>query len=178
MQPVYFITGSDKKFAEIKVIVPQVEQLQIDLPELQALDPHTIITAKLEEAKKHHAGSFIVEDTSLYLDALNGLPGPFIKWFMETIGNEGLFKIAKAFNNFDARAKTIIGYADESGGVEFFEGEVHGVIVEPAGEGFGWDSIFKPEGYDKNFAQMGVEEKNKISMRKLAAEKLKNFLGK
>lgn len=174
----YFLTGSKSKFEEIKTVLDNIEQFEIDLSEIQELDPHKIITAKLFEAKTALKGnhSLIVEDTSLYLDALNGLPGPLIKWFMKTIGNEGLYKIANAFGNYGAEAKTIIGYTDGQK-TEFFEGIVKGTIVEPRGEtGFGWDPIFQPEGHTKTFAEMSAEEKNSLSMRKLAAEKLRNYL--
>ena len=85
----YFITGNKGKLVEVQEIISSVEQLDIDLPEIQDIDAQEIIRAKLEEAQKHHQGQFIVEDTSLYLDCLNGLPGPLIKWFMKTIGNDG-----------------------------------------------------------------------------------------
>jgi len=95
----YFLTGSKNKFAEIKAVLPQVEQLERDLTEIQELDPHKIIAAKLFEARTHHGNSFMVEDTSLYLDALNGLPGPLIKWFMKTFGGRGLYEIAYKMGN-------------------------------------------------------------------------------
>ncbi|MCX6811161.1 MAG: non-canonical purine NTP pyrophosphatase, partial [Candidatus Berkelbacteria bacterium] len=151
-----------------------LNQFEIDLPEIQNIDPKIIIKAKLLEALKHKKGEFIVEDTSLYLDCLNGLPGPLIKWFLETIGNQGLYKIAKKLNNFRAEAKTVIGYAKNKKEIKFFEGIVKGRIVSPKGkQGFGWDPIFKPKGFDKTFAEMPTEEKNKISMRRIALNKLK-----
>lgn len=70
---------------------------------------------------------------------MNGLPGPLIKWFLKTIGNQGLFKIAEAFKNYQAEAKTIVGYASTQGEIKYFEGVVKGTIVSPRGEGFGWD---------------------------------------
>ncbi len=174
----YFITGNEGKLAEVQGILEDVEALDIDLPEMQSLDAHEIIKAKLEEARKHHTGELIVEDTSLYFVGLNGLPGPLIKWFMKTIGNDGLYRIAEAFENFNAEAKTIIGYADSSGEISFFEGKIKGTIVSPRGEGFGWDPIFQPEGYSKTFGELSAEEKNSFSMRKIALEKLKEVLKK
>lgn len=171
---IHFITGSTHKLAEMQAIIGDVEQLDMDLPEIQEIDAHKIIRAKLKEALKHKKEAFMIEDTSLYFDALKGLPGPLIKWFMKTVGNEGLFKIADAFKNYGAEAKTIIGYTDGSGDVQFFEGSVRGTIVAPRGETtFGWDPLFQPDGKDKTFAEMSREEKNALSMRKLAAEKLK-----
>jgi inosine triphosphate pyrophosphatase len=171
----FFITGSNKKVAEIKAHIPTIEQLDIELPEIQGLDPHKILAAKLLEARKHYGNEYIVEDTSLYFDGMNGLPGPLIKWFVEALGLEGLATLAAGYTG-KAVAKTLIGYADERGAVEFFEGEMHGTIVPPRGEGYGWDAIFVPDGYDKTLAELGVEEKNALSMRAKAAQKLKHYL--
>jgi len=172
----YFITGNKGKLAEVQSILGGVEALDIDLPEIQSLDAHEIIKAKLEEAQKHHDGEFIVEDTSLYFEGLRGLPGPLIKWFMKTIGNDGLYKTAEAFGNFNAEAKTIIGYSDTQNNISFYEGNIKGTIVSPRGDGFGWDPIFQPENYSKTFGELSAEEKNSFSMRKIALEKLKSNL--
>ena len=174
---IYFITGNKNKFLEIKSMLPEVEQINLDLEEIQEIDAHKIIQAKIKEAFNHQDGCFLVEDTSLYLEAINGLPGPFIKWFLQKLGNQGIFNIAKKLGNTKAEAKTIIGYAENPGDIIFFEGSIRRELVEPSGETtFGWDPIFKPEGYNKTFQQMTKEEKNMISMRKIAVEKLKKFL--
>jgi len=175
----YFITGNKEKFREAKTILYDLRQMNIDLPEIQSINPKEIIRTKLKEAFKHRRGEFIVEDTSLYLDCLNGLPGPLIKWFMGTIGNEGLYKIAEKLGNNKAEAKTVIGYARDNENIYFFEGKIEGKIVSPRGKyGFGWDTIFKVSGLDKTFAELTIEEKNKISMRRKSFEKLKKFLNK
>jgi non-canonical purine NTP pyrophosphatase (RdgB/HAM1 family) len=175
----YFITGSQGKFREAKSIIPELEQLDIDLIEIQSIDAKEVIEAKLREARVHKDGNIIVEDTSLYLNNLNGLPGPLIKWFMKTIGNEGLAEIAqKVGSDNTAIAKTIIGYLDGTK-ISFFEGNISGKIVSPRGEnGFGWDAIFEPEGSKKTFAEMSDEEKNSISMRKIAFKRLEDFIKK
>jgi len=175
----YFITGNKNKFEEVVAILPEVEQLNIDLPEIQEIDPHEIIKAKLTEAFKHTSGEFIVEDTSLYLDCLNGLPGPLIKWFLKTIGNKGLADITEKFGNDKAQAKTMIGYATDRDDIHFFEGMVEGKIVQPeAVSSFGWDPIFLPDGHSKTFAEMDKSEKNEVSMRRIALNKLSEFLNK
>lgn len=176
--PLYFITGNKGKLEEVKSILEavEVEALDIDLTEIQELDAHKIIQAKLTEAQKHQVGEFIVEDTSLYFDVLNGLPGPFIKWFLKTIGPEGLYKMLEPFGNFGAEARTIIGYSNKSGEIKYFAGSIKGKIVSPRGTGFGFDSIFEPDGYGKTFGELTKEEKNSFSMRKIALEKLKEYL--
>lgn len=173
----YYITGNEGKFKETKLIIPNVEQLDIDLPEIQEIDPKKIIEAKLIEAKNQGQNRFIVDDASFYLDAIPGLPGPLIRWFMKTIGNDGLVNIANNFKNFSARAVVIVGYLDSTSQIHYFEGEIKGKIVEARGtNGFGWDSIFQPEGHEKTFAEMTIEEKNNISHRRLALNKLRDFL--
>lgn len=172
-----FVTGSQNKYDEAKQIIPEIDRQDLDLVEVQGIDPKPIIAHKLEEAKKVLQGNLVVEDISLYFDSLMGLPGPLIKWFMKTIGNDGLVKIVELFENPKATAKCIVGLSKENGSVEFFEGSIEGEIVKPRGEnGFGWDPIFQPTGWDKTFAEMTQEEKNEISMRKIAFQALKDSL--
>lgn len=174
---IIFITGNKGKLSEAQSIIPEIIGKELDLPEIQELDAKKIIEAKLAEAYKHHKGEYIVEDTSLYIEALNGLPGPLIKWFLQALGDKGLADLIGDHKNRKAVAKTYIGYISESGKTKYFCGEIKGKIVSPAGdEGFGWDKIFMPNGYSKTFGQMTRPEKNKISMRKLAFQKLSNHL--
>ena len=81
-----FITGNPNKFAEARTVMPDIEMLDMDLPELQEIDPQEIIRAKLDEAVRRlvprHGGGLVVEDTSLFLRCLGGLRGPLIKWFL------------------------------------------------------------------------------------------------
>ena len=177
MEKIYFITGNKNKFEEIKAVLPGIEQLDIDLPEIQEVDRRLVVEHKLLEAFKHCTGEFIVEDTSLHFEWLKGLPGPLIKWFLKTIGVEGLADLAEKLGNNMAEAKTVIGYARNREEIFFFEGVIKGKIVPPRGEKrFDWDRIFVPERHQKTFAEMGMEEKNKISMRRMAVNKLKEFL--
>ncbi|MBI2577659.1 MAG: non-canonical purine NTP pyrophosphatase [Candidatus Wildermuthbacteria bacterium] len=173
----YFVTGSMHKFAEAKEFLPEIEQLDLDLAEVQDIDPTLIIKAKLQTAFNHAQGEFFVEDTGLYFEVLNGMPGPLIKWFLKSLGRKGLYQLAKKMGNTKAEAKAIIGYAKTKDEVYFFEGTVKGTIVSPRGESdFGWDPIFQPEGFKKTFAQMSLEEKNSISHRREALLRLKAFL--
>ena len=177
--PIHFITSSDHKFKEISAIVPGLERLQLDLPELQEIDPKIIIRAKLKEATAHHLGEFIVEDTSLHLDCLGGLPGPLIKWFKQAMGLPAIADLAAKLGNDRATARTIIGYAHGHDDICFFEGVRNVRIVPPRGQSnFGWDVIFMPEGEIRTQGEMTTAEKNAVSMRGEAARKLKEFLDK
>lgn len=172
-----FITGNVNKFAEVKAVLADLEQLDIDLPEIQSLDPQEIVEFKLKTALEHVPGNIIIEDTSLFIEGLHGLPGPLIKWFMKAMGREGLARTVLATGNDRAEAKTIIGYADSNGQTFYFEGVIAGRIVMPVGETtFGWDPIFMPDGSEVTFAEMGIDQKNEISMRRQAAQKLADFL--
>lgn len=176
---IHFITGNANKLKEVQAILPDVEQLDIDLPEIQELDAKEIIKAKLIEAYNHVDGAFIVEDTSLYLDCMNGLPGPLIKWFLKSMGNAGLADLALKYGNDRAEARTMIGYAKNKDEMYFFEGVIKGRIVPPKGEtSFGWDPIFLPDGFDVTFAEMSREQKQGISMRTNAVMQLKDFIEK
>ena len=171
-----FITSNKNKFAEAQVFIPDLRQLDIDLLEIQSLDPKEIIKYKLEQAYQHTSGEFIVEDTSLHLDAFSGLPGPFIKWFLETMGTKGLSRIAIESKKTAAVARAIIGYSRAENDIHFFEGMVKGTIVKPRGKAeFGWDPIFVPYGREQTFAEMSQSAKNEISHRSAAFRKLKEW---
>jgi non-canonical purine NTP pyrophosphatase (RdgB/HAM1 family) len=175
--PIVFITGNENKLREVSALIPDVQGLDVDLTEIQEIDAHKIILAKLTEAQKGHAGACIVEDTSLYLDAMNGLPGPLVKWFVKSVGIDGIYKLTETFKSTRATARTLIGYADEGGSVHFFEGSIPGTLVPPRGtNGFGWDAIFQPDSSSKTFAEMTQEDKGQFSMRRLAVEGLRRHL--
>lgn len=170
----YFITGNAGKFREINAVVPHIQQLKLDLDEIQSLDPKTVIEYKLAQAAAQHSGSFIVEDTSLVFNCLNGLPGTMVKWFVDTLGNDGMANLVLRYDDHSAVARCTIGYRHETGETQYFTGEVHGRIVAPRGtvSVFGWNGIFEVEGTGQTFAEMTIEEKNRLSMRGLAAQKL------
>lgn len=176
-QTLYFITGNAGKFKEAQEILPELEQIDINLPEEQELDPNIIIAEKLKAAAKHAPGRYIIEDTSLYLEGMNGFPGPLVKWLRKSIKNVGIYELASRLENNRAIAKTVIGYADGVNEPRYFEGVIEGKIVPPSGvEGFGWDDIFQPDGLNETFAEMGDEFKPEFSMRTQAFMALKEYL--
>ena len=173
----YFITGNKFKFNEVQHFFPEIRRLDIDLPEIQEVDAKKIVAHKLQAALEHHSGPFIIEDTSIYLNCLNDLPGPLGKWFEKSLGDEKLASICIQLNDTRARCTTIIGYARNRQDVRFFEGSIEGNLVQPRGDrSFGFNAIFQPQGLSKTFGEMTIAEKNKISMRGIALKKLKEYL--
>jgi inosine triphosphate pyrophosphatase len=172
----FFVTANRGKFAEVQTILPEVQQLEVDLPEIQDLDPRNIIREKLLAARRYHPVELLVEDTSLYCRCLNGLPGPLIKWFLQALEDEGLWRVVQRLGDDRAEAKTVVGYADSQANLHFFEGTVAGRIVPPRGDqGFGWDRIFQPDGAEHTFAEMSQAEKNTRSMRRAAFAQFRQF---
>lgn len=176
--PLYFITGNRHKFAEIKAFVPDLEMLDLDLPEIQELDPKAVIQAKLKEATAHHGGRFIVEDTSLNLDAFGGaFPGPLVKWFVKAVTTDGIYELCVKYGMFGAAERTVIGFADGHDDIHYFEGVTRGTIVAPSGNrAFAWDPIFVPEGETRTQGEMTTDEKNAVSQRGKAARALRDYL--
>lgn len=173
-----FITGSDEKFAEARRIIPSLQKLKVDLPEIQSLSAKEVLEAKLRQALSLGHDNVLVEDTGLYFGGLRGaLPGPLIKWFVKPLGNDGLWDLARRLDTQVAYAQTTIGFAgNDSSEAVYFEGIVHGDIVAPKGVGYGWDAIFRPQGYEATLAELGAEVKSKISHRALAFGKLAGHL--
>lgn len=176
MDDLFFITGNENKFREASSILPQLKQFNLDLAEIQTLDQRELIEKKLKEANKFHPEkNFIVEDISLSINHLNGLPGPLIKWFLKTVGDRGIFELIKDYEK-SALASCYVGLSIK-GENYFFNSVQKGMIVEPRGSnGFGWDSIFVPDGSDKTQAEMSLEEKSKYSTRSKTLHQLKAFL--
>jgi inosine triphosphate pyrophosphatase len=174
-----FVTGNKNKFEEVRSVLKMpMEQVSVNLPEIQSLDAREVIRQKLLAVEQHEKGEYIVEDTSLYLSSLNyQLPGPFIKWFEKSITNDGIVQLAEKMGDNEAIASVIIGHIDETGKTKFFEGTMKGKIVPARGDNdFGWGPIFQPEGEAKTFGEMERDEKHAISMRGIAARKLKKYL--
>lgn len=148
----------------------------IELPEIQGTDDE-IIKCKAEYAKefcKHIP--FIVEDTSLGFDALGGMPGPYIKWFLKYTKAENFVKMLHAFENKNATAICNIAYSDGET-IHYFKGVCFGSIVAKKGTSeFGWDNVFKPNGFDLTFGEMDYLQKSKISHRGNAVESLIKIL--
>lgn len=173
-----FITGNAAKAAQLAMHLDfPVEHKKIDLVEIQSLDLDEIIGYKAKEAYSRIKKPVLVEDTSLKFSALNNLPGPLVKWFMNGIGNKGLCKLLDGYNDRTAEAEVCFGLYDGNS-LKTFRNTVKGSIaIEPAGKtGFGWDPIFIPAGRSKTWGEMDMEEQMQTSVRRGALKKLEAFL--
>ncbi|MDP3027672.1 MAG: non-canonical purine NTP pyrophosphatase, partial [Nanoarchaeota archaeon] len=115
--------------------------------------------------------------TGLFIEAWNNFPGALIKWLLKTVGNKGICKMMENEKNRNVKAKTYFCLYNGKK-YEVFAGEIKGKVPsKPKGKtNFSWDPIFIPNNFKKTFAEMSQEEKNAISMRKIALEKLRKFL--
>ncbi|MDX1414381.1 MAG: non-canonical purine NTP pyrophosphatase [Candidatus Promineifilaceae bacterium] len=176
---ILFATSNEHKVRMVESRLGRpLHQVQLDLPEIQAVDVQDVIEQKTLAAYQLTGEPVLVEDTSLSFTAWNGLPGALIRWFLETVGNEGICRMLADYDDLEAQAETCLGYFD---GLHFaaFSGVVKGQISRrPRGDnGFGWDPIFIPRGWTKTFAEMTIDDKaNFVSMRTEAVLRLKAYL--
>ncbi|MFA5714626.1 MAG: RdgB/HAM1 family non-canonical purine NTP pyrophosphatase [Candidatus Paceibacterota bacterium] len=171
-----FVTGNHQKLKEFEEILGvKLGHLDLKLDEIQSVEAEEVAKHKAKQAYEILKEPVIVEDTGLYFEELKGLPGALIKFFVKKLSLEQICSLVK--ENRKAKAVTCIAYFD-SKDLKTFIGETEGKItVEPKGNnGFGWDPIFIPEGYNKTFAELTDEEKTSKFMRKEAIKKLKDFL--
>ncbi|KAG1171299.1 hypothetical protein G6F70_007138 [Rhizopus microsporus] len=174
-----FVTGNKNKLNEVRHIlngVIDVESHSLDLPELQG-ETQEIAKQKSKLAAETLKGPCITEDTALCFNAMNGLPGPYIKWFQNSLGHDGINKMLAGFEDKSAVALCTFGYCEGPGHEPIiFEGKTTGKIVPARGPNtFGWDAIFQPDGYDQTYAEMDKEIKNSISHRSKALDELKKY---
>jgi non-canonical purine NTP pyrophosphatase (RdgB/HAM1 family) len=174
-----FITGNPAKAKYLAEYfrLPIAHQ-KLDVPEIQSLDLREVVEAKAKSAYAILGTPVLVEDVSVTFMALKRLPGPLIKWFLETLGNDGLCKLLDGYDDRSAVAEVMYGYCD-GGDVHIFHGRVDGHIsTNPRGETkFGWDPVFIPNGHtETTWAEMSGDEKHATSMRKPALAQLAHFL--
>jgi inosine triphosphate pyrophosphatase len=155
----------------------EVASVRLDLPELQG-DPEDIAREKCRLAAREVGGAVMVEDTCLCFNALGGLPGPYIKWFLERLGHDGLNKMLDGFDDRSAYAQCTFAYAPGPGHEPLvFVGRTPGRIVAARGPTeFGWDPIFQADGFEETYAEMDKALKNSISHRYRALDALRAHL--
>lgn len=189
---IVFATNNQHKLREISSLIGSRHRVlglrDLDMDEEIPEDHDTLegnASQKAWHIYRKTGKDCFADDTGLEVDALDGEPGvysaryarmgdPVFPEMEPSAGNiRKLLIKMKDLDNRKARFRTVISLI--TGGKEYqFEGIVEGfIITRPAGsEGFGYDPVFRPEGYSETFAQMDLELKNRISHRSRAVQKL------
>lgn len=190
---IVFATNNKNKLAEIREMLgDKIEVMSLADINCHEDIPETSDTLEGNALQKAHyvydkyGMSCFADDTGLEVDALGGEPGVYSARYAGGEGHDCEANMAKLMDklgdndNRKARFRTVIALITGSGedDVKLFEGVAEGDIIREkrGGEGFGYDPIFRPEGYDKTFAELGHEIKNKISHRAKAVQKLVEYL--
>jgi len=182
-------TNNVNKIKEIKEMLPSSIQLMSlqeincleDIPETQATIKGNAIQ-KAEYVFKNYGYNCFADDTGLIIDSLNGEPGVYSARYAgeQKNANDNMNLVLEKLTNIENRKAcfvTVIALIID-GKITCFEGIVEGVITKTKSgtEGFGYDPIFKPNGYNITFSEMDMTEKNKISHRGKAVKKLIEYL--
>ena len=190
MKKLVFATNNAHKLEEIRAILgDKVEILSLNDINCHADIPETADTLQGNAALKaqyiyeNYGLDCFADDTGLEVEALNGAPGIYSARYAGGEGHDSEANMKKLLaemqdkDNRKARFRTVICLI-EGGEEHFFEGIVNGSIIRErkGGSGFGYDPVFMPDGYSETFAEMGNDEKNKISHRARAVQKLCEYL--
>ncbi|MEW5759888.1 MAG: XTP/dITP diphosphatase [Candidatus Thermoplasmatota archaeon] len=168
-----FITSNKGKYLEAKIILGNsLKQKNIFYPELQADSIEDVVNFGIEYLKTKE-NNFIIEDSALFIDALNGFPGVYSSFVYRKIGNDGILKLMENEKNRKARFECCIGFFSKKEGKKIFKGRCDGKIAKEkrGNKGFGYDPIFLPLGAKKTFGEMERNEKNIFSHRAKALNK-------
>ena len=167
MIPFVLVTGNAGKIAEARLAIgADLEAVEVDLPEIQSLDYREVLRAKADEAWRRVGRPLVVEEAGLDLAALNGFPGPLVKWMLQAVGAEGLSRTAISLQDARASARCFLLY--KAGDREIVaEGRTEGTLVLPGrgSHGFGWDPVFLADGETRTFGELAGAEKDAISHR-------------
>jgi non-canonical purine NTP pyrophosphatase (RdgB/HAM1 family) len=156
------VTGNPGKLAEARRLSTlPLDAVDVHLAEVQSLDLEEVLRHKVAEALGSVGAPVVVEETGLELAALNGFPGPLVKWMLEAAGPEGIARAALALGDPRAKAVCRLAWSDGQSTV-IGRGETAGELVLPprGASGFGWDPVFRPEGESRTYGEMTDEEKD------------------
>ncbi|REJ79812.1 MAG: non-canonical purine NTP pyrophosphatase [Acidobacteria bacterium] len=177
LPPFVLVSGNPGKVAETERILGRALRCRaIDLPEIQSADLRTVLSAKAEEAWRRLSEPLVVEETGLGLAALNGFPGPLVKWMLAAIGSEGIGRLAQRLGEPSAVAECAVCYCDGERRIVGFGATPGQLLGAPRGDGgFGWDPVFVPRWQPLpagqrplTYAELGDAEKDRSGHRGLA----------
>ena len=177
MLDITFITGNQNKADYLaKYLGYPVKHKKVDLDEIQSLDLRAIVEHKVRQAYEIVQAPVLVEDVSLEFEALGRFPGTFIKFLVDEVSPDIICHMLDNLSR-DAVARCVFGYYDGKE-LRLFEGYMKGAIsMQPKGEnGYGWDKIFIPEGYEVTRAEMNEEDDKKTYTTIKPFADLKEFI--
>lgn len=183
---VFFATGNINKFMEAKSILGSygiaVGMLKLKGDEIQSESLQNIAETSVKNAYSHCGMPIFLEDAGLFIDALDGFPGPYAAYAYHTIHNSGILKLMENIKDKSAKFQSVISYCDSENPYKpkSFHGEIQGAItiaerIEQGKSGFGFDPIFQPKDSSKTFAEMTLSEKNCYSHRAMAIRKFADW---
>jgi len=175
---IQFVTKNKGKFDEAARIALdygiRLAQVRLDKCEIQADDLRKIATVSAEQALLEvGASAILTEDAGLFIESLDGFPGPYSSYVYRTLGVGGILKLLEKIRKREAYFACVVAYCCRDY-TKCFDGVVNGKISLKArgGQGFGFDPIFIPsQGDRRTFAEMGIDQKNRFSHRALAFSK-------
>jgi len=172
MKKILFGTSNKHKFEEAKVLFRQydiiVEQYVPRTPEIQNDNLENIAKYTVLHEIQNINKPLFVEDAGIFIEELNGFPGPYSSYVQKTIGNIGILKLMEGVRNRDAEFRSVVAYCEPNTKPATFMGITKGYIAMEirGGRMFGYDPIFIPyEGDGRAYSEMAPAEKNKISHR-------------
>jgi XTP/dITP diphosphohydrolase len=174
----FFVTSNIHKFNEARQVLSGYKvataMLKIEAVEIQDDSLETIAKASAADAVKNCGLPIIVEDAGLFIEVLNGFPGPYSSYVYRTIGTKGILKLMENVDKRDAYFQSVVVFSSPEEAPLCFHGKAKGkIVMEERGKfGFGFDPIFEPSGRNRTFAEMTTAEKNQLSHR---AEALRKF---
>jgi non-canonical purine NTP pyrophosphatase (RdgB/HAM1 family) len=167
MKRITIVTGNPGKVRELEAMAMgklNFAMHDLDIDEIQSLELEKIVKDKAEKAYIQIKAPVIVDDVAAGLSSLNGLPGPFIKFFNKELGEDALYRLARSKD--DTVIVTCIAAYYDGEQLILGKGTIKGKAVSPRGSnGFGFDSVVVPEGQKRTMAEMSEEEKMKVSHR-------------
>lgn len=180
MTQITFITGNQHKADQYaRLLEHDLTHKKIDLDEIQSRNIVDVAKHKIEQAYEIMNQPVIIDDFGFYIEELNDLPGPFIKFFVEPAdGLEKLCRITDSLKHRRAKVVCAIAYKDGKH-TKVFVKELRGNVADhPRGQlGIGTDMIFEPDGYDgKTRAELSSEQYDEVYLKVRPVNELKEFL--
>jgi XTP/dITP diphosphohydrolase len=175
-----FVTSNPNKALEVGKILKRngisFQHKDTIYQEIQSSSLKTIATESARCLYERLKTPLFLEDSGLFVEQLNGFPGPYSSYIYKTIGNSGVLKLMSKVSDRTSRFESVVAYAENDNDIRLFSGIVLGRIADKKrGKGWGFDPIFIPRNCDETYAEMGIELKQLVSHRYIAFTKFSNW---